>query len=128
MTTKKIITTNGKKEVIINSAPFDVAYSLWSECSKVLKTLDLDIKKGVSVKEIITAIVDLQTSDLFNEKLFKCMELCKYDNFHAFNKDFLNDNPEAVQDFYEIAKECIMVNVSPFAKSLLTLSSTQADN
>lgn len=129
----EFITTNGQKKVVINVAPFKEMCALKSEAMKCLKSIDksdlANIQEGDTSKALdrfIEVIINADTSEDFNKALFKCLGRCVYDEFHAITPQFFDDNPEAIEDYYEIVVKCIEVNLAPFFKSLVTALKTSA--
>ena len=129
----EFITTNGQKKVTINVAPFKEMCALKSEAMKCLKSIDKGefstLKEGDNMKALdkfIDVLISADTSEDFNKALFKCLGRCVYDEFHAITPQFFDDNPEAIEDYYEIVAYCVKVNLTPFFKSLVTALQTSA--
>ena len=129
----EFITTNGQKKVTINVAPFKEMCALKSEAMKCLKALEkgdlTNLKDGDNSKlleQFIDVLISADTSEDFNKALFKCLGRCVYDEFHAITPQFFEDNPEAIEDYYEIIANCVKVNLTPFFKSLITALQTSA--
>ena len=76
--------------------------------------------------KFIDVLISADTSEDFNKALFKCLGRCVYDEFHAITPQFFDDNPEAIEDYYEIVAYCVKVNLTPFFKSLVTALQTSA--
>ena len=122
----EFITTNGQKKVTINVASFKEMCALKTEAMKCLQNADLSgLVKGADNKSqmldgIVNILIAADTSETFNNALFRCLGRCVYDEFHSITPQFFEDKPEAIEDYYEIAAKCIEVNLRPFFKSLVT--------
>lgn len=128
----QFITTNGQKEVIINPASFKDAGSLKKAVMKCLlgvKSLQgLDIKNlNIDFKGIMDAllelIINIDTSDEFENAVLECLKVCIYDNSGKKVKivpTMFDDIPEAREDYYEIVAKCCEENLRPFFKSLVS--------
>jgi len=119
----EFITTNGQKKVTINVAPFKDMCALKSEAFKCLQNASINLKEidtGTALDSIIGVLITADTSETFNNALFKCLSRCVYDEFHTITPQFFEDCPEAIEDYYEIVAKCVELNLRPFWKSLVT--------
>lgn len=123
----EFITTNGQKKVTINTATFKEMCDLRKEAMKCIQCftkenlLDLKaINTSQRMDAILDVLIEADTSDSFNNALFKCLGRCTYDEFHSITPQFFEDNHEAIEDYYEIVAKCIEVNMRPFYKSLVS--------
>ena len=129
--TKECTTVNGNATLVLNEATFADCIILQSVIMEEAKKLKLDIGeieiedvKGfevTSMSKLLDNIKDLffglMTSDKFERIIFKCLQSCTYNGI-KITKQLFDDVPEARQDYYQIIKECIEVNLNPFLKSL----------
>ena len=115
-------TENGKS-LVVNEATFEEVLELKKAFQEQLKNLDFDITRleglGVekSIESLIMFLLNTETSERFEEALFQCLKSCTYENV-SITKDLFNDMVEARNDYYEIIKECVQVNLRPFMQSL----------
>lgn len=131
----EFLTNNSKKTVIINPASFQDAIFLKKEAMKcltssgALNNIDVNNLSKTDVKGLFDSfanlIVALDTSNGFENAVFKCLERCIYDNKHAITRQLFDDKPELREDYYEIVSKCCEVNLSPFFKSLSSVFSTR---
>lgn len=123
----EFITTNTQKKVVINRATFKEASNLKKEvmkCLLSLKGIDIfqiqDQDKSKILDVLIELLISADTSEGLEKALFACLARCLYNDFYAITEKFFDDNPDAIEDYYEIAAKCIEVNLRPFGKSLVT--------
>jgi hypothetical protein len=88
----------------------------------------MDISLNVSsMSNLLDNIKDLffglMTSEKFDRIIFKCLASCTYNGI-KITKQLFDDMPEARQDYYQIIKECVEINLNPFLKSLTSQLST----
>lgn len=131
----EFITTNSKKSVKINPASFKDAMFLKKEVVKcltssgALEKIDVNNLSNTDIKAVFdgiaSLIVSLDTSNGFENAVFKCLERCVYDNKFAITQQLFDDTPELWEDYYEIVSKCCEVNLSPFFKSLSSELSTR---
>ena len=131
--TKECTTVNGNAELILNEATFADCIVLQSVIMEEAKKLKIDIGEieldfgGASVTALLDSIKDLflnlMTSDKFDRIIFKCLASCTYNGI-KITKQLFDDMPEARQDYYQIIKECVEINLAPFLKSLTSQLST----
>lgn len=130
---KECTTVNGNAELILNEATFADCIILQSVIMEEAKKLkidigDMDISLNVSsMSNLLDNIKDLffglMTSDKFDRIIFKCLGSCTYNGI-KITKQLFDDIPEARQDYYQIIKECVEINLNPFLKSLTSQLST----
>ncbi len=130
---KECTTVNGNAELILNEATFADCIILQSAIMEEAKKLkidigDMDISLNVSsISNLLDNIKDLffglMTSDKFDRIIFKCLASCTYNGI-KITKQLFDDMPEARQDYYQIIKECVEINLNPFLKSLTSQLST----
>lgn len=131
--TKECTTDNGNATLILNEATFADCIILQSVIMEEAKKLkidigEMDISLNVSsMSNLLDNIKDLffglMTSDKFDRIIFKCLNSCTY-NGVKITKQLFDDMPEARQDYYQIIKECVEINLNPFLKSLTSQLST----
>ena len=125
--TKECTTVNGNAELILNEATFADCLILQSVIMEEAKKLKIDIGEieidfgGASVTSLLDSIKDLflglMTSEKFDRIVFQCLKNCTYNGI-KITKQLFDDVPEARGDYYQIIKECLEINLSPFLKSL----------
>lgn len=130
---KECTTVNGNATLVLNEATFADCIILQSVIMEEAKKLkldigDMDISLNVSsMSNLLDNIKDLffglMTSDKFDRIIFKCLGSCTY-NGVKITKQLFDDMPEARQDYYQIIKECVEINLNPFLKSLTSQLST----
>lgn len=133
----KECTTANNATLVLNDATFEEAINLQQEIFEQAKKLKIDvgeieIEQFGSVSSFLNCFKDLflnlMTSQNFNKIIFQCLKHCTYNDIQI-TKNLFEDIPDARGDYYEILKECIEYNLSPFMKSLtsqlLTLLPTQ---
>lgn len=126
----EFITQNTKKEVKIIPASFQDALELKKAVMKCIgeletaKSFDLNNLSNIELTGLldilIAGIINLETSNFFEKAIFKCLEVCTYDKFHAITRQLFDDKPEIREDYYEIISKCAEVNLTPFFKSLVS--------
>lgn len=131
----EFITKNSKKSVKINPASFKDAMFLKKEVVKcltssgALEKINVSNLSNTDVKNVFDGIanliVSIDTSNGFENAIFKCLERCVYDNKFAITQQLFDDTPELWEDYYEIVSKCCEVNLSPFFKSLSSELSTR---
>lgn len=125
---KECTTVNGNATLILNEATFADCIILQSVIMEEAKKLKLDIGnmeiedfEFTSMSKLLDNIKDLffglMTSDKFERIIFKCLGYCTYNNV-KITKQLFDDMLEARQDYYQIIKECVEINLNPFLKSL----------
>ena len=89
-----------------------------------LKGMKGELGKGLIGSGIISNIfniaVSLDTSEVVYQNVFKCLSRCRY-NGERITEATFND-VEARADYYEVFARCIIENLMPFLKSLLSES------
>lgn len=131
----EFITKNSGKSVKINPAAFKDAICLKKAALKCLqnagvleditteklKTLDVsNLLKGIS-----KLVIEMDTSQDFENAIFDCLKVCIYDNKFSITSQLFDDKPEIQEDYYEIIIKCCEVNLRPFFKSLSSELSTR---
>lgn len=126
-------TQNGQKEVILNTAGFKDATELKKAVMKILGNAKLpnfdanalhSADVGVIVNLITQLIFSADSSDEFENAVFKCLAQSHYDK-KQINIQLFDDMPEAREDYYEIISKCCEVNLRPFFKSLVSECKTR---
>lgn len=107
---------NGKK-VVINAAPFEDAIRLRNAVfAKIdLKKFDL---QNIDIGTVLDTIVKMDTSIKVQRALMKCLLRSSYDGEKITKETFNKDGVR--EEYYEIIKECIQVNIGPFVKGLIS--------
>lgn len=131
-----MITQNSKSNITINRASWADMNLLKQEALKCInvKNLDFNISSEVDFINVCAELViKAETSSTFNEALFKCLKYCLLDDALPITEQLLEDKPQLIEDYYEIASNCVEVNLLPFYKSLITefkrrLTSLTSDN
>lgn len=118
----------------ITRSPFVVGHKLFKTIAKELKGVDvkLGLKEGQTLgnltnfevsDEAINTVKDLFCTILSSQEvediLWECMIKATY-NGQKINRE-LFDNDQAAEDYLEISKEVMSVNLIPFQKSLASL-------
>lgn len=119
----QIITQNNKIKVTINRASWADMNLLKQEALKCLdiKNISFDFTNQVEFIDMCASLlIKAETSQTFNEALFRCLKYCNYDDAIPITEQLLEDKPQLIEDYYEIASNCIEVNLRPFFKSLVT--------
>ena len=130
---KECTTVNGNATLVLNEATFADCIILQSVIMEEAKKLkldigDMDISLNVSsMSNLLDNIKDLffglMTSEKFDRIIFKCLGSCTYNGI-KITKQLFDDIPEVRQDYYQIIKECVEINLNPFLKSLTSQLST----
>ena len=119
----QIITQNNKTKVTINRASWADMNLLKQEAFKCIDIRDIKFNL-TDTAEFINFCMDIlikaETSESFNYALFRCLKNCLWDDYISITEQLLQDKPEIIDDYYEIASNCIEVNLRPFFKSLVT--------
>ena len=119
----QIITQNNKVKVTINRASWADMNLLKQEAFKCIDIRDIKFNL-TDTAEFINFCMDIlikaETSESFNYALFRCLKNCLWDDYISITEQLLQDKPEIIDDYYEIASNCIEVNLRPFFKSLVT--------
>jgi len=126
----EFVTENGKKRVEINEASFRDAVNLKKAAFKCLlkmpdfSSLDVTTLEGINTSKLFESlaqlIINIDTSDEFDNAIMKCLSCCVYDGFYKIDENLFNDKAEAREDYYEIVSKCAEVNLRPFFKSLVS--------
>ena len=133
---KECTTVNGNATLVLEEATFADCIILQSVIMEEAKKLKIDIGnieiedvKGfevTSMSNLLDNIKDLffglMTSEKFDRIIFKCLSSCTYNGI-KITKQLFEDIHEARQDYYQIIKECVEINLNPFLKSLTSLLS-----
>lgn len=126
----EFVTQNGGKKVEIKEASFKNASNLKKAAMKCL--LNTDALHGVNVEDLQNInpvkifdslgqmLINMDTSDEFDNAVMSCLSDCIYDGFFKINEKLFDDKPEAREDYYEIVSKCVEVNLRPFFKSLVS--------
>ena len=130
---KECTTVNGNATLILNEATFADCLILQSVIMEEAKKLKINVGEieidfgGASVTSLLDSVKDLffglMISEKFDRIVFKCLSYCTYNNA-KITKQLFDDMPEARSDYYQIIKECLEINLSPFLKSLTSQLST----
>lgn len=123
------ITQNGQKKVVLNIASFKDSSDLKKVVMKclgqanVLNNIDVSNAEGLGLAKILDlimqVIINADSSDEFENAVFKCLERSVYDG-KAITLDLFDEHPEAREDYYEIVSKCCEENLRPFFKSLVS--------
>lgn len=132
----QIITQNNKAKVTINRASWADMNLLKQEAFKCIDVRDIKLDFSDTAEFInfcMEILIKAETSETFNYALFRCLKNCLWDDYISITEQLLQDKPEIIEDYYEIASNCIEVNLRPFYKSLVTefkrrLASLTQDN
>lgn len=122
----EFVTQNGQKTVEIKEASFKDSADLKKAVLKSLKDTGIDlnnlenIQNSNIIETITQLLLNIDMSEEFEKALFKCLENCIYDKFYKITPQFFDDKPEVREDYYEIAANCVEVNLRPFFKSLVS--------
>lgn len=116
-------TTNNGIKVKINPADFKDAIALKSAFAKEVASanFELDFKslsENIDLAEIVKLAAAVDSSELVQEKIFKCLARCTYDGQRITEATF--EDMAAREDYYQIVIECLKVNLSPFFKGLIS--------
>lgn len=117
-------TANGV-EVVINDPDFLDAIALKNALGREFKKADikLDIEQlrtnlDVDANVLISALLQIDTSEDVYKAVFKCLERSTYNKLKISPSTF--QDPKAREDFYEIYVACIKETISPFLKGLVS--------
>lgn len=119
----QIITQNNKTKVTINRASWADMNLLKQEAFKCIDVHNVNISFDNTADFInfcMEILIKAETSETFNYALFRCLKNCLWDDYISITEQLLQDKPEIIDDYYEIASNCIEVNLRPFFKSLVT--------
>lgn len=127
--------------VIINCAPIKDVQRLKQVILNEVKKSPIGIKlvggdKTLLEKELdFTGVVDfikdtligIDTSEEFNDAIFKCLQCCTYKKVYKIDEALFDNEaiPEAREDYYEIIFACVEENLRPFIKSLISTWNTR---
>lgn len=119
-----IVTQNNKAKVTINCASWADMNLLKQEAYKCIDVHNMPDFNSMDNASFLTfwaeLLIKAETSDTFNNALFRCLKNCLWDGYVSITEQLLQDKPEIIEDYYEIASNCIEVNLRPFLKSLRT--------
>ena len=119
----QIVTQNNKVKVTINRASWADMNLLKQEAFKCIDVKDVKFDFA-NMADFLTFCIEIlikaETSESFNYALFRCLKNCLWDDYISITEQLLQDKPEIIEDYYEIASNCIEVNLRPFMKSLRT--------
>lgn len=118
----------------ITRSPFVIGHKLFKTVLNELKSVDL--KLGLKEGQTLGSMFDLElTDDVLNtaknsiftllssqaieDVLWECMPRVLYDNKKVDKALF--DDEKIAEDYLEVAKEVMVVNLAPFRKSLASL-------
>lgn len=128
------ITLKSGAALEITRSPFVVGHKLFKTILKELKdvNLKLGLKEGQTVGSLFQfeltdealntakdGILTLLSSQDIEDILWECMDRVLYNN-KKLDKNSFNDDKLA-EDYYEIMKEVMTINIAPFRKSLESL-------
>lgn len=119
----QIITKNGNVKVTINRASWADMNVLKKEALKCIdiNNFNFNMKSEVDfINSCFDLVIKAETSETFNRALFKCLKNCLYEDSISITEQLFEDKPQLIDDYYEIASNCIEVNLRPFFKSLVT--------
>lgn len=117
-----IITQNNKVKVTINRASWADMNLLKQEALKCIDINNVTLPNSDAefINMCASLLIKAETSQTFNEALFRCLKNCFWNESISITEQLLEDKPEIIDDYYEIASNCIEVNLRPFFKSLVT--------
>lgn len=133
---KEFISTSGAS-VRINLAPFKDAMALKNALTKELSNSGIEIG-NLEVKDVknldkskifntlINGLLAIDSSEVIQNQLFKCLVRCTYNNEKI--TEFTFEKEEARCDFYEIAIECVKANLSPFFQGIISKLNINAES
>lgn len=115
-----IITGSGAAAVI-SAAPFKDAMALknalWRELATAgIKIDELSLK--TDFKKLFGAFLIIDSSENFNKNIMTCLARCTYNEKKIVESTF--ETESAREDYYQLAFECLKVNLNPFAKGLIS--------
>jgi len=103
--------------IVINPCSFIEAFKLKSVFEKALMSTGKNIE-DLWYEDLATAIFAIDGSEEVMKCLFECLKRSQYDDKAI--KPELFDDVKAREDLYEIFFNCIMVNLRPFLKTILS--------
>lgn len=119
-------------EIKINPAPFADAMALKNAILKSvsksginLDRLDvnkIDMNMEISsdvLNSLISAVLNVDSSDEVNRCVFKCLERCSYNSEKITLETF--EDESARGDYYQIVFEVIRENINPFFKGAVSM-------
>ena len=117
-------------EAVIRPASFQDAMALRKAIVSELKNVDTDIDLDVQnidgaslIEKLPKLVCAVDSSEKVEAALFACLRQCTRNGEKVTPQTF--DNPEAWEDYYPIAIECMKENLRPFIKGLVSsLNST----
>lgn len=131
-------TSNGQKPILINPASFREAANLKKAAMKCLQRVgilnDVNISNVQNIQlsnlldKLFDLVLNLDTSDEFEDAVMNCLSACIYDYKNKnikITQQLFDDIPEAREDYYEIVSKCCEVNLRPFLKSLISEFTTR---
>ena len=120
-------TQNGQVVIEIKPASFKEASRLRRAIAKGLTGKDLGFGAvsftDIKIDSIFQLLLDIGTSEEFEESVLECLKCCIYDKGGKnlkINAQLFDDIPEAREDYYEIVTKCCEENLRPFLKSLVS--------
>jgi hypothetical protein len=120
-------TSSNGANITINASSFGDALLLKKEAVKIIKksnidiaSIDLDFK---NLKIIINILLEADSNDDFEKAVFNCLKRCKYNDLKITRDTF--EEIEARENYYEIVTKCIIENLGPFIKPLVSLYTQQ---
>jgi hypothetical protein len=125
-------TSSNGANITINASSFGDALLLKKEAVKIIKksnidiaSIDLDFKnlKIEAIQKIINILLEADSNDDFEKAVFNCLKRCKYNDLKITRDTF--EEIEARENYYEIVTKCIIENLSPFIKPLVSLYTQQ---
>lgn len=128
---KKILKSGATLEITMS--PFVIGHKLFKAVAKEVGKVDIKIGSGSkSLEQLMESnvgdevlntlkniFVSILASDEVEELLWVCMERAIYNN-QKVTKD-LFDNGDIASDYLEVAKEVMVLNLTPFTKGLRLL-------
>lgn len=133
---KEFTCKNTGNKCIINPAPYKDVVRLKQVIMNELKKTPVGIKllnrdKSFFEKELdFTGVVDfvkntligIDTSEDFNEAIFKCLSCCTYKKVYRIDEELFDNETvsEVRRDYYEILYACVEENLYPFLESLIS--------
>lgn len=113
----KEFTASSGARVKIGVAGWDDTITLKNAALREMADAGLSIKglklsKDMDISTLVSAFLKVESSPAVYAALWPCLERSLY-NGQKINKGIF-ENPEARQDYYEILKEFLVVNITPF--------------
>ena len=102
-------------EIIINEADFDSAVALKNAVERQLVGT---LKGDLSMDSLFDAFLLVDSSPEVNAALFKCLIRSTYNGMQITKATF--EPSEARLDYFDIAKACVEVNLTPFFQGLVS--------